>query len=75
MHLEMGSRSARAVPLFLFGAVWQFVCSAHIVDTEFLPTPAMVGAAMVDLLSGGDIANNIFLTLFRAGAGLILGSI
>src|SRR5689334_3863498 len=80
MHLKMGSRSAmrrvgRIAPLFLFGAFWQFACSAHIVDTEFLPTPAMVGAAMVDLLSGGDIANNIFITLFRAGAGLILGSI
>jgi ABC-type nitrate/sulfonate/bicarbonate transport system permease component len=80
MHLKMGGTSTirwigRVAPLLLFGALWQFVCSAHVVDTEFLPTPAMVVAAMGDLLSGGEIAGNIFITLFRAGAGLILGSL
>ena len=80
MHVKKESTSAvrgvgRIAPLLLFGALWQFVCSAHIVDTEFLPTPAMVAAAMADLLSSGDITNNLFITLFRAGAGLIAGSL
>lgn len=65
----------RVSPLVLFGALWQVVSTARLVDIEFLPNPAMVGAAFADLFSGGDIAKNLFVTLFRAGAGLALGSV
>ena len=66
---------SRLIPLVLFGIVWQAVCSAGLVNVEFLPTPGMVFAALLDLLTGGEIAKNMFITLFRAGAGLLLGSV
>jgi len=65
----------RISPLLLFVAAWQVICSTGVVDTEFLPSPLMVGAAFADLLSGGDIANNLLITLFRAAIGLLFGAI
>jgi ABC-type nitrate/sulfonate/bicarbonate transport system permease component len=62
-------------PLILFGLIWQLACSAGLVDAEFLPSPAMVGAALIDLLAGGEIASNLLVTLFRSAAGFILGSV
>ena len=63
----------RAVPLVLFGAVWQVLCSSGLVNRDFLPRPISVAAAFADLFSGGDIAKNLFVTLFRAAAGLMSG--
>ena len=63
----------RIAPLVLFGLVWHFVCSAQIVNKDFLPSPLAVGAAFVDLFSGGEIARNLSITLFRAAVGLLLG--
>jgi NitT/TauT family transport system permease protein len=65
---------ARVIPLFLFVAFWQVVCSAGLVNRDFLPTPASVAAAFADLFFGGDIAKNLFVTLFRAATGLVLGA-
>ncbi len=65
---------SRLAPLVLFGLIWQVACSAHWVDAEFLPSPITVGAALIDLLSGGEIANNLLVTLFRSAAGFVLGS-
>jgi ABC-type nitrate/sulfonate/bicarbonate transport system permease component len=67
--------TARVAPLVLLGALWQFVCSTGLVNRDFLPAPASVAAALADLISGGDIAKNLFITLFRAAAGLFLGTV
>jgi ABC-type nitrate/sulfonate/bicarbonate transport system permease component len=64
----------RAVPLVLFGAVWQVVVSSGLINREFLPPPSSVAVAFADLFAGGDIAKNLFVTLFRAGAGLLIGA-
>jgi ABC-type nitrate/sulfonate/bicarbonate transport system permease component len=63
----------RIAPLILFGLVWHFVCSAQLVNKDFLPSPLAVAAAFVDLFSGGEIARNLSITLFRAAVGLLLG--
>ena len=65
----------RMSPLVLFIALWYGACSSGLVNSEFLPTPTKVAAALVDLVSGGEIARNLFVTLFRAAVGLALGSI
>jgi ABC-type nitrate/sulfonate/bicarbonate transport system permease component len=65
----------RMSPLVLFFALWYGACSSGLVNSEFLPTPTKVAAALVDLVSGGEIARNLFVTLFRAAVGLALGSI
>src|SRR6266404_4181350 len=65
----------RALPIGLFGLVWQLVGVFGLVDSGFLPPPGAVGAAVLDLLRGGQVANNLAITLFRAAAGLASGAI
>jgi len=42
----------RILPLVLFGLVWQAVSILGLVDPSFLPSPARVGYAIYDLLTG-----------------------
>lgn len=63
----------RIAPLILFGLVWHLVCRVQLVNKDFLPSPLAVVAAFVDLFSGGEIARNLSITLFRAAVGLLLG--
>lgn len=64
----------RIAPLILFGLVWHVICSAGLVNKDFLPAPAAVAAALADLFEGGEIARNLTITLFRAAVGLFLGA-
>jgi NitT/TauT family transport system permease protein len=64
----------RIAPLILFGLAWQAICSVGLVNKDFLPAPVAVGAALADLFTGGEIAKNLTITLFRAAVGLVLGS-
>jgi NitT/TauT family transport system permease protein len=68
-------RLHRVAPLIVIGLVWQAVCSLGLVDPAFLPSPAAVGAACWDLLTGGEIARNLAITIFRALCGLGIGAI
>ena len=65
----------RAVPIGIFGLAWQLVGVSGLVDPGFLPSPGAVGAAVLDLMRGGQVANNLAITLFRAAAGLVSGAI
>ncbi|HVY59423.1 MAG TPA: ABC transporter permease [Xanthobacteraceae bacterium] len=64
----------RGAPLVIFAAVWDLTSRSGLVDPVFLPTPREVVAALADLLSGWQIAENLAITLFRAFAGLALGA-
>src|SRR5262249_13953703 len=64
----------RVAPLILLGLIWQAVCSAGLVNKDFLPSPGAVAAALADLFTGGEIAKNLTITLFRAAIGLALGA-
>ncbi|HET7848974.1 MAG TPA: ABC transporter permease [Pseudolabrys sp.] len=65
----------RVVPLVLIVAVWQLLSGTKFIDPAFLPPPSAVLAAFADLLSGGEIAQNLLITLFRSAVGLVLGAI
>lgn len=67
-------RLNRIVPLIVIGLIWQMVCSLRLVNPEFLPSPAAIGAAFWDLLKGGEIAHNLAITIFRAACGLAVGA-
>ena len=41
---------------------------------DFLPAPGAVAAALADLFKGGEITENLTITLFRAAVGLALGA-
>lgn len=64
----------RSAPLLLFLALWQALGTFHLVDTSFLPTPVMVTRALVDLLTGHEIRDNLAATLLRIVAGLVAGA-
>ena len=65
----------RLSPIAIVLVVWQAAASFHWVDTAFLPAPAAVARALGDLLSGHEIRDNLFVTLFRAFAGLFLATL
>ncbi|MEI9926142.1 MAG: hypothetical protein WDN50_24550 [Bradyrhizobium sp.] len=64
----------RMIPLIAMGLIWQAVSATKLVDPAFLPSPLRIGHAMVDLLTGREIRDNLFVTLARAALGLALGS-
>jgi ABC-type nitrate/sulfonate/bicarbonate transport system permease component len=72
MHRALRDVIRATVPILLFLLLWQSLGSLRLVDTAFLPTPLQVGRALLDLLTGNEIRNNILITLFRAAAGLML---
>jgi ABC-type nitrate/sulfonate/bicarbonate transport system permease component len=65
----------RIVPMLLLGSIWQLGSMSGLLDTSFLPPPARVGFALYDLLRGGEIRDNLLITLLRAAIGLLLGSL
>jgi NitT/TauT family transport system permease protein len=69
------SRVGRIIPLLLLGLIWQSVSTLGLVDPSFLPSPARVGHALYDLLTGREITDNLFVTLARAAIGLLLGAV
>jgi len=71
----LSSPVGRVLPLVLIGLLWQGASSSGLVNPAFLPSPARIGVAAYDLLTGREIRDNIFITLWRAGLGLTLGSI
>lgn len=76
MHAEQLTRALiRIAPLILIGVLWETATFAGLINTAFLPSPVMIIVALGDLLSGGEISKNLFITLFRAGTGLALGAI
>jgi ABC-type nitrate/sulfonate/bicarbonate transport system permease component len=66
--------SIRMAPLVLVGLIWQLLSISGFVNADFLPPPTKVFAALRNLLSGGEIGNNLLITLFRAATGLVLGA-
>jgi ABC-type nitrate/sulfonate/bicarbonate transport system permease component len=64
----------RAGPILVFILLWQALGTFHVVDTTFLPTPVMVGRALVDLLTGHEIRDNLLVTLWRTLAGFVLAT-
>lgn len=65
----------RVAPLVLLIIIWQALGSAGVFNVDFLPSPASVAKALLDLLAGGEIGLNLLITLYRAFAGLVLGAV
>src|SRR6266478_2393038 len=65
----------RILPLVVMGLIWQAASVTNLVDPSFLPSPLRVSDAMVDLLTGREIRDNLLVTLSRAAIGLSLGCV
>jgi ABC-type nitrate/sulfonate/bicarbonate transport system permease component len=64
----------RLAPLLFFALAWQALGALQWIDPSFLPKPTVILAALGDLLAGGEIRDNLLITLFRAATGLVLGA-
>jgi len=64
---------SRLLPVLLLLLVWEGLTQANLVDQAFLPSVTTILAALYDLLRGGEVTGNLFISLFRNFAGLALG--
>jgi sulfonate transport system permease protein len=60
------------VPLAIV-LVWQTACVTGFVPGRVLPAPSDVALAGWKLLLSGELARNVWVSFWRAGAGLVVG--
>lgn len=63
------------LPLVIAGLAWQAVVMLGVVEPAFLPSPARVGTALVDLAASDNFFVELLTTSMRALAGLALGAV
>lgn len=64
--------SAAAVAALLI--IWELICRIGIVSPLFLPSPSDIVSALLDMLTGGEIAASLAASLYRIIAGFVIGS-
>jgi NitT/TauT family transport system permease protein len=76
-----GARSAwlRAawhyLPIAIVLLVWQLAVEFDLVDRSFLPSFSETLSALWEMIRNGEIGFNLLVSMYRAFAGLVLGSI
>ena len=55
--------------------LWLVISNAGVVDKLFLPTPAQVLQALVELWTKEELAKDILFSLFRVGSGFFLAAL
>jgi NitT/TauT family transport system permease protein len=60
-----------SIPLLL----WGVISNLGIVQSLFLPTPSQVGAAILQMVSNGDLLTDISYSCFRVFCGFIIAAI
>jgi NitT/TauT family transport system permease protein len=77
--VEPGSPALRAawryLPVAIFLLVWQLVVELDVVDRAFLPSVGATVTALWEMTRNGEIAVNLLVSIYRALAGLAIGSI
>jgi ABC-type nitrate/sulfonate/bicarbonate transport system permease component len=72
LHAALPRPLIRLSPLLIVAALWQTASMIVGPDDGFVPGLAAIGIAAVDLVTGGEIQDNLFITLFRAFFGLAI---
>jgi NitT/TauT family transport system permease protein len=65
----------RYLPVAIFLLVWQLVVELDLVDRAFLPSVGATVTALWEMTRNGEIAVNLLVSIYRALAGLAIGSI
>jgi NitT/TauT family transport system permease protein len=77
--VEPGSPALRAawryLPVAIFLLVWQLVVELDLVDRAFLPSVGATVTALWEMTRNGEIAVNLLVSIYRALAGLAIGSV
>jgi ABC-type nitrate/sulfonate/bicarbonate transport system permease component len=64
----------RYLPIAIFLVIWQLAVVTGLVDRAFLPSVDDTFAALLDMVRNGEIALNLWVSVYRALAGLAFGS-
>jgi NitT/TauT family transport system permease protein len=65
----------RYLPIAIFLVAWQLAVELDLVDRAFLPPFDAVVAALWEMTRNGEIAVNLAVSIYRALAGLAIGSV
>jgi len=65
---------ARFVPVVLALTLWQVIVDLGLVNRDFLPSFSDTVAALAHMIRNGEIGLNLFVSLYRALSGLVIGS-
>ncbi|WP_342513481.1 ABC transporter permease [Sporosarcina sp. FSL K6-1522] len=63
-----------ASPVFLL-LLWEFMSRTGILDIRFFPPPTTIMVTFVEMISNGEMAGHIGISLYRIFAGFLLGVI
>lgn len=55
--------------------LWEVICRSGVVSALFLPSPTGIIAALMDMLTGGEIAASLAASMYRIVLGFVLGSV
>jgi ABC-type nitrate/sulfonate/bicarbonate transport system permease component len=59
----------------VFLLLWQAASSAGLINPLFLPSPVRIAVALKEITLNGELFRNLGASLFRIGAGWLIGSI
>jgi ABC-type nitrate/sulfonate/bicarbonate transport system permease component len=65
----------RSLPVVIFLLVWQLAVDSGLVDRAFLPPVDDILVALWELTRNGELAVNLLVSIYRALAGLAIGSV
>jgi ABC-type nitrate/sulfonate/bicarbonate transport system permease component len=65
----------RFFPVLLFAALWQAVAVSGLADPSFFPRVDQIMAALWEMARKGELAFNLFVTIYRSAIGLFVGSL
>lgn len=63
-----------ASPIFLL-LLWEFMSRTGILDIRFFPPPSAIASTFVEMISSGEMAKHIGVSLYRIFVGFLLGVI
>jgi ABC-type nitrate/sulfonate/bicarbonate transport system permease component len=66
-------RSTLAIACLVF--LWALICGSGVVNTQLLPSPAMVWDATKELYDEGALGADLAVSLSRAAIGFLIGSV
>jgi len=69
---RLARTALRYAPIAILALAWEAASRLHFVSALALPPLSNVMLAFVDLARSGDLATNATVSLYRAGAGLVL---
>jgi ABC-type nitrate/sulfonate/bicarbonate transport system permease component len=75
LHRGAAKLSAAALPIAGFLLLWQAVITARLINSEFLPSPLVIGQAGWNLVRGGELASDLGATLLASFGGLAIATV